>query len=65
MTDKEKVERYDALQLAMQIRRKQYLDCAEESRKRSEKYAGAFSLYERGASIAYESIAKDLEKWLD
>lgn len=68
MTDKEKAERYDSLQMAIRFARDNYIDRAEESRKKSREYevrAGAFSLYERGASVAYECIAKDLEKWID
>lgn len=67
MTSKEKVSRYDALQCAIKIMKRDYEARAELAKNLKEGWNENSPIYgfNYGQQQAYNQIASDLERWID
>lgn len=63
LTQKEKADRFDALQMAFQITNEHYLRRKEEADKRTDR-TDLIGAYNKGISDTCGSILADLERWI-
>lgn len=64
LTQKEKADRYDALQVAIKQTLKNYQGRAKESRDRADEGNGAIHTLHLGFYEAYREIVEDLKRWV-
>lgn len=62
LTDKEKADRYDALQTAFKYTKERYADRRSEAQK---PIPGIIGIYNKGLADAYTYMIEDIERWCD
>ena len=67
LTTKEKAERYDALQMAIQITLEGYRKRRDTHHRqyKDAQSAGIIGAYSKGLSDAFAHVVNDLERWYD
>jgi len=62
LTEKEKADRYDALQTAFKYTKERYADRKSEAQKDN---SGIIGAYNKGLADAYAYMIEDIERWCE